>query len=70
MSTPNVIGMRRALAELGDYLEQAVTISADAENERFIDTAARLDRDQSIVDGYIRLARFALERFEEAARGA
>lgn len=69
-AAPNVRAMRSALAELGDYLEQAINITAEAQDPEAPTTPARLDTEQGIVRTYIQLARAALDRFQEAADGA
>ena len=70
MAAPNLTAMRRTLAELGDYLEQAISITAESQNPETPTSPASLDCEQGIVRSYIELARGALERFEEAAHGA
>ena len=67
MSAPNVVAMRRSLAALGDYLEQAIGLTAEAQDAATSD--AGLAREQAIVGNYIELARGELDRFQEAANG-
>lgn len=64
----NLAAMRAASADFGDYLEQALeTIAPEAEPDLTLEQTAIAGGN---VTSYIALAHTALERFEEAARGA
>ncbi len=67
MSRANLAAMRVSLAAIGDYLEQAIALSAEAQDP---EATPKPGREQGLVGTYIELARGALERFEDAANGA
>lgn len=63
----DLAALRAAAAELDEHLGAALDILAEPDKLALTPRqAASADR---LVDGYVRLAGFALERFEEAARG-
>jgi hypothetical protein len=64
----NLAAMRAARADLGDYLEQAC-LQLDGQDDAEV-TPERAAIVAGTVTSYLALAQHALERFEEAARGA
>ena len=60
--------MRAAAADVEDYLGQALEMLGTEHEEGL--TPARADRAAGIAGSYVELAKVAVERFEDAARGA